>query len=102
MWHDHDEPGFKYRDSVVKALLSIARSIKIVSIPSEFPEKWDLADDPPAGWNTLELRKLLQNATPPDLQHQKKQEEEQLVAAVAQRQHRYCDRTGIQSCRNRH
>lgn len=62
VWPDHDEPGQSYARDVSKALQGIAASVKIVSVPTEFPEKWDLKDDPPGGWDLVRLRGLLDAA----------------------------------------
>ena len=39
-----------------------AVSTSIVAVPNEFPEKWDLADTLPEGWNIEQLRALINNA----------------------------------------
>lgn len=57
IWPDHDQPGQGYAQNVAKlAYEAGASSVRIVDIPSYFPQKWDLAEKPPKGAN---LKKLL-------------------------------------------
>lgn len=62
IWGDHDESGRGYAEGVRKALQDIAAPVGIVDVPDDFPEKWDLADEPPCGWNHARLRGLLDAA----------------------------------------
>ena len=58
-WPDNDKPGREYAQQVAKALNGV-----VVSVPTEFPEKWDLADPAPEGWTTEGLRGLLESSKP--------------------------------------
>jgi hypothetical protein len=61
IWPDNDDPGSKYAAEVARMVLAAgAKSASVVNVPSEFPDKWDLADEPPEGWDTDKLRGLLQ------------------------------------------
>lgn len=52
IWPDADEPGRKYADAVGKLCLQAgARNVHIVNIPLDAPAGWDLADEPPQGWD---------------------------------------------------
>ncbi|HET6331059.1 MAG TPA: hypothetical protein VFF76_09755 [Holophagaceae bacterium] len=60
IWPDHDEAGRKYADAVAKlAREAGAASVRVVKVPEDFPEKWDLADAIPDG---ADLRALLDGA----------------------------------------
>jgi hypothetical protein len=67
IWGDNDEPGRKAAARVAElALAAGAASVSIVPVPSSFPPKWDLADEPPAG---ADLAALLASARPrPEIQ----------------------------------
>jgi putative DNA primase/helicase len=63
IWPDNDEDGLKYANSVSELCLKAGGlSVRVVQIPESFPEKWDLADDPPASQTPEDLRKLLESA----------------------------------------
>ena len=65
IWPDHDKEGANYAQDVVKMVQkSDAASVAIVQVPVEFPEKWDLADPIPEGWDFDGIKKLLTDATP--------------------------------------
>lgn len=60
IWPDNDEPGRKYAETVVRLVnLAGAASIRIVKLPEGFPPNWDLADQPPAGYDQPKLAQLL-------------------------------------------
>lgn len=64
-WPDHDAEGAGYAEtSAALALKAGAASVAIVDVPKNFPEKWDLADVPPEGWDDTRLRALLDAASP--------------------------------------
>lgn len=45
IWPDNDEPGKSYAQSAYEKLIKIgAKSVKIIDIPADKPEKWDAAD----------------------------------------------------------
>jgi hypothetical protein len=73
IWPDRDPPGDGYAADVA-ALVSKsgARSVRIVTVPPDFPDGWDLADKAPEEVN---LRALLDAAAPwrngPDARAQK-------------------------------
>lgn len=61
IWPDHDEAGREFANAVKKlALAAGARSVKILSIPKDFPEKWDAADAAAAGWTKQQALKFVQ------------------------------------------
>jgi hypothetical protein len=63
VWPDHDPDGLKAAKNFARNVLQIgASSCRIVQVPAEFPEKWDLADEPPAGWTEDQLADLLASA----------------------------------------
>lgn len=65
IWPDHDDEGLGYaRDVARLAFTAGAVSVSIVDVPSTFPPKWDLADTPPEGVTTDDLRRLLSVADP--------------------------------------
>jgi uncharacterized protein (DUF927 family) len=63
IWPDHDDAGTAYAQAVAKLCADAgAQPVAIVDVPSDFPAKWDLADEPPGDWNAERLRKLLESA----------------------------------------
>lgn len=65
IWPDNDNPGQKYAKSVARlAKKAGARSVRIVTIPDGFEEKWDVADALPEGVTQDDLRRLLDRAQP--------------------------------------
>jgi hypothetical protein len=45
IWPDHDEPGQRASRTIAEKLQEVnAANIRIVTVPAELPEKWDLAD----------------------------------------------------------
>jgi hypothetical protein len=59
IWPDHDEPGRRAAEAVGDALLELAAGVRIVDLPPDLPEGWDLADQAPDG---LDLRELINHA----------------------------------------
>lgn len=65
IWPDNDSEGQKYAQSVARALKQIGcKSVSIVPIPEEFPDKWDLADKPPEDWTQETINAFLDSAVP--------------------------------------
>jgi putative DNA primase/helicase len=63
VWPDNDEPGWEYAETVSRLCMdSGAASVAMVPVPTDFPSKWDLADDLPEGWTPERLRELLDAA----------------------------------------
>lgn len=54
IWPDNDEPGFKAALEIAALLKSIAASVHIVLPPTSLPEKWDVADPAPEGFDLHE------------------------------------------------
>lgn len=62
IWPDHDGPGRAFAEKVAELAMNAgAASVRIVRVPADFPPKWDLGDQPPAG---ADLRALLDAAEP--------------------------------------
>jgi putative DNA primase/helicase len=60
VWPDHDREGRGYaRDAARHAHAAGARRIRVVEVPSQFPEKWDVADPPPDGLGRGALQALI-------------------------------------------
>ena len=51
IWPDNDEPGFKGALEIASLLKSTAASIRVVLPSASLPEKWDVADPAPEGFN---------------------------------------------------
>lgn len=74
IWPDHDEPGRDAADAIANRLWVIRKSkhlshdeylTKIVDIPTEWPEGWDLADEPPISSMTpTDYRRMVSEAKP--------------------------------------
>ena len=47
IWPDNDAPGLK----AAKSILGRLPQARIVDVPLDFPDGWDLADPPPTGWD---------------------------------------------------
>ena len=63
IWPDNDAAGKQYACAVAKLIkVAGAASIRIVSVPAEWPEGWDVADLPPGGIDAESLRRMLQDA----------------------------------------
>jgi len=63
LWPDNDEPGLKCMENL-KAILERAgaSSVRLVSLPVDTPQGWDLADIFPHNWDQAYLEKLLSEA----------------------------------------
>lgn len=65
IWPDHDNEGRTYAHSVARlAKQAGAESVRIVTVPGNFPDKWDLADEPPEGRAQSDFESLLNEAQP--------------------------------------
>lgn len=65
IWPDHDEPGRAYAEDVARLVTAAgAATVAIVTVPSEWPEGWDLADPLPEGVRLEMLAELLRSAKP--------------------------------------
>ena len=65
IWPDADEPGLRAAQAVASACHEAdAAELRIVELPSDTPEKWDLADPLPEGWTAETLRWLIEKAKP--------------------------------------
>jgi putative DNA primase/helicase len=63
IWPDNHKEGVDYAEAVSKlALTAEAESVAIVDVPTEFPDKWDLADQLPKNWNLGGISALINNA----------------------------------------
>jgi hypothetical protein len=63
IWPDRDEPGRCYAEAVAAlAIAAGATSVRIVTVPEDWPEGWDLADPLPAGIGPKKLVALLGSA----------------------------------------
>jgi hypothetical protein len=63
IWPDHDEPGLAFASACATLATDAgAASVGIVEIPEEWPEGWDLADEPPDGVDTEIVTAMLLNA----------------------------------------
>lgn len=66
IWPDNDGGGFKAADTLQKIVSSVntekslCGSVGIVSLPSNLPEKWDLADKLPEGWTINTVKGLIE------------------------------------------
>ncbi|WP_439597969.1 DUF927 domain-containing protein [Falsiroseomonas sp.] len=74
-WPDRDKPGLAYMNEAAALArpplrVAKAKSFRIVEVPRDWPEGWDLADPLPAGGSPELLAELLaeaQDADPPQL-----------------------------------
>jgi putative DNA primase/helicase len=65
IWPDHDEPGRKASQAATESVMAIgATDVRIVHIPTAWPEKWDLADPVPDGEPSNILECLRREARP--------------------------------------
>ena len=63
LWPNNDEPGRTAMRGVAAKLIEIgAALIGMVSVPSNSPEKWDVADAVQEGWSVEQVRELIQGA----------------------------------------
>jgi len=63
LWPDNDEPGLKCM-AKLKTILGAAgaSSVRVVSLPVDTPQGWDMADEFPDGWDKAYLQKMLSEA----------------------------------------
>ena len=64
LWPDHDEPGKKYAGAVAAQLKGLGITLRVVGVPDQFPDKWDLADPVPAGVLPSDLQQMIGEARP--------------------------------------
>ncbi|WP_419826842.1 DUF5906 domain-containing protein [Sphingomonas sp.] len=65
IWRDNDAAGSKYERTVAAHIIAArAASVRTVALPAGLPDKWDLADEPPAGMTPDDLRRHLTEAAP--------------------------------------
>ena len=63
LWPDNDEPGLICMEKLKKMLEKAGvGSVRIVSLPADTPQGWDLADTLPVGWGRDTLDNLLRKA----------------------------------------
>ena len=64
IWPDRDNPGWDYAESVATfAKTAGAASVRVVDVPGDWPDRWDLADQLPDGVSSERLREMLDGAT---------------------------------------
>lgn len=65
IWPDNDGDGCSYAASAARLIKKAgAQPVRIVTVPDDFREKWDLADKLPEGWANDDLKRLLSEARP--------------------------------------
>lgn len=64
LWPDADEPGRKAMATAGRLLVPIARSVRLVDLPADAPEGWDVADPMPAIWGDDTIDRLISEARP--------------------------------------
>jgi putative DNA primase/helicase len=63
LWPDHDEPKRRCMAKLKSLLEKVAaQSVRIVSLPSDTPQGWDLANVFPEGWDRTTLNNLINEA----------------------------------------
>jgi uncharacterized protein (DUF927 family) len=63
IWPDNDDPGRRAAAAVAKAARDVgAARVSVVQVPHDWPDRWDLADDPPEGATVDTLRAMLAEA----------------------------------------
>lgn len=66
IWPDRDIPGDGYAaDVVLLARQAGAASVRVVTVPQDWPEGWDVADAPPDGVTTERLAAMISEARTP-------------------------------------
>jgi hypothetical protein len=66
IWPDADKPGHGYAEAVAELVSqSGAAAVKVVLVPEDFPDGWDLADEVPPCTNPDGLRTMLDSAQAP-------------------------------------
>lgn len=60
IWPDNDPTGYNYAKTVRKILNEAgSQHVQIVAVPKIFPDKWDLADAFPDGWDREKIFQVL-------------------------------------------
>ena len=63
LWPDNDEPGLKCMNKLKTILEKVGvSSVRVVSLPDETPQGWDLADSWPERWNQTTLDNLIKES----------------------------------------
>ncbi len=63
IWPDHDDEGTRYAQNAARlAKKAGAQPVRIVTVPDDFPDKWDMADELPEGQTKDDLERLLNEA----------------------------------------
>ena len=63
VWPDNDAPGMEAAQAVLRTCTAAgAVAVRVVALPPELPEKWDLADELPEGWTSETPQQLLSEA----------------------------------------
>jgi putative DNA primase/helicase len=63
IWPDHDDEGVCYAQSAARLVKKAgAHSVRIATVPDDFPKKWDLADEFPDDQTKENLERLLSEA----------------------------------------
>jgi putative DNA primase/helicase len=55
IWPDADEPGFKAATEIVKAIKDSVASVRVLPVPANVRDGWDLADALAEGWDRARL-----------------------------------------------
>lgn len=60
LWPDNDNPGLKCMEKLKMILEKVgAGSVRVISLPADTPQGWDLADPLPDGWDMATLDRLV-------------------------------------------
>ena len=63
LWPDNDDPGLKCMNKLKTILEKVGVcSVRIVSLPADTPQGWDLADPLPEGWDQTTLDNLIRES----------------------------------------
>ena len=65
IWPDNDKAGKAVAQTLVKMLCNAGAVVRVLPLPSSLPEKWDLADAPPEGFDP---QRYLRGDWQPELQ----------------------------------
>lgn len=64
LWPDADAPGAKAMERVAAKLLPLGCSVKLVTVPTDAPAGWDVADAIEDGWTVDQIYGILSAAKP--------------------------------------